>query len=69
MFLDKVPIFPPRRDIDLNTINLVLVVALVTKYPYRMNTNAGRTKDEATRFAGKKVYSTKCVSLGSVNVI
>ena len=69
MFLNKVPRFPPKRDIDLNTINLMLIVALVTKYPYRMNTKAGRTNDEATRLAGKKVYSTKCVSLGSVNVI
>ena len=69
MFLDKVPVFPPKRDIDFNTINLVLVVALVTKYPYRMNTNASRSTDEATRLAGKKVYSTKCVSLGSVNGI
>ena len=69
VFLDKVPVFPPKRDIDFNTINRVLVVAVVTKRPYRMNTKAGRTKDEATRHAGKKVYSTKCVSLGSVNVI
>ena len=69
MFLDKLPIFHPGRDIDLNIVNIVLVVALVIKYPYRMNTKASRTNDEATRLVVKKVYSTKCVSLGSVNVI
>ena len=69
MFLDKVPIFPPKRVIDLNTINHVLEVALVTKDPYRMSTKASRTKDEATRLARKRIYSTKFASLGSVSVI
>ena len=51
MFLFKVPRFPPKRVIDINTINRVLEVALVTKDLYRMSTKASRTKDEATRLA------------------
>ena len=37
VFLDEIPGFPPKRDIDF-TIELVPGVAPVSKPPYRMST-------------------------------
>lgn len=36
VFPESIPVFPPRRDIDL-TIKLILGVAPVSKAPYRMS--------------------------------